>query len=98
MFRITDGKGFQITFENGWTVSVQFGPGNYISNRDLNSFSAKSYSEKNREFGERGSPDAEIAAWDKNGEWMRFFENNDSVKGWVSADEVAAFIQMVANK
>ncbi len=33
MFRITDNKGFQITFDNGYTVSVQFGPGNYGSNR-----------------------------------------------------------------
>lgn len=33
MFRITDNKGFQLTFDNGYTVSVQFGPGNYGSNR-----------------------------------------------------------------
>ncbi len=25
-FRITGKKGFHVTFENGWTVSVQFGP------------------------------------------------------------------------
>jgi hypothetical protein len=35
MFRITDNKGFQITFPNGYTVSVQFGPGNYSSNYNL---------------------------------------------------------------
>ncbi len=35
MFRITDNKGFQITFDNGYTVSVQFGPGNYSSNYNL---------------------------------------------------------------
>jgi hypothetical protein len=94
MFRITDGKGFQITFENGWTVSVQFGPGNYISNRDLNSFSAKSYSEKNREFGERGSPDAEIAAWDKNGEWFKF-EDGQDVRGYTTPDQVADLIEVI---
>jgi hypothetical protein len=32
MFVINDNKGFQITFDNGYTVSVQFGPGNYGSN------------------------------------------------------------------
>jgi len=32
MFRINDNKGFQITFDNGYTVSVQFGPGNYGTN------------------------------------------------------------------
>ena len=35
MFRINDNKGFQITFDNGYTVSVQFGPGNYSSNYNL---------------------------------------------------------------
>lgn len=27
--RITRGKGFHMTFPNGWTASIQFGPGNY---------------------------------------------------------------------
>lgn len=35
MFRINDNKGFQVKFDNGYTVSVQFGPGNYGSNRNL---------------------------------------------------------------
>lgn len=36
MFKICDQKGFHITFDNGYTVSVQFGPGNYSDNYDLN--------------------------------------------------------------
>ena len=35
MLRINDNKGFQITLDNGYTVSVQFGPGNYGSNYNL---------------------------------------------------------------
>ena len=35
MFSISDNKGFQISFNNGYIVSVQFGGGNYCSNRDL---------------------------------------------------------------
>lgn len=35
MFSITRGKGFQITFENGYTASVQFGYGNYTENYDI---------------------------------------------------------------
>ena len=35
MLRINDNKGFQIMFDNGYTVSVQFGPGNYGSNYNL---------------------------------------------------------------
>ena len=36
MFRINDNKGFQIKLDNGYMVSVQFGPGNYGSNYNLN--------------------------------------------------------------
>lgn len=34
MFRITRGKGFHVSFPNGYTVSVQFGPGNYCDHYD----------------------------------------------------------------
>lgn len=33
MFHITNGKGFQITFSNNITVSVQFSEGHYCHNR-----------------------------------------------------------------
>lgn len=49
-------KGFHMTFENGWTVSVQFGKNNYVADR----------SNKGQ------SVNAEIAAWDKDGVWYRF--------------------------
>ena len=35
MFSITGNRGFHMTFENGYTVSVQFGPGNYCDNYSL---------------------------------------------------------------
>ncbi len=35
MFEISDNKGFHITFDNGYTVSVQFGFGNMCSNKKL---------------------------------------------------------------
>ena len=75
-------NGFHMTFANGWTVSVQFGKGNYISNREHDGKSV----------------DAEIAAWDSTGEWFRFEDQNDSVKGWVKPDEVADFIAMIKEK
>ena len=37
MFSLKGGQGFQITFENGYTVSVQFGEYHYCSNRNLGS-------------------------------------------------------------
>lgn len=75
-------NGFQMQFDNGWTVSVMFGKANYISNREHDGQSA----------------DAEIAAWDENGEWYFFNEANGTVKGWVKPDEVAKFIAMIAAK
>tara|TARA_Y100000310_G_scaffold286972_1_gene311564 strand:+ start:2081 stop:2530 length:450 start_codon:yes stop_codon:yes gene_type:complete len=32
---ITQGKGTKLTFSNGWTISIQFGWGNYCTNRDM---------------------------------------------------------------
>lgn len=60
--RICQSKGFHITFENGWTVSVQFGIGNYCEN----------YDNSVEEFSELGNIDyasdnAEVWAWDGKG-------------------------------
>jgi hypothetical protein len=96
MFKITDGKGFQMTFVNGWTVSVQFGPWNYCDNRDINPRSGESFARMNCEAGKKGSNTAEIAAWNKNGKWLKF--DNDTVNGWVTPDDVAKFINEIANK
>jgi len=52
-----DNAGFHMTFKNGWTVSVQFGNGNYCENRNKNKSKCIN---------------AEIAAWDANQEWYSF--------------------------
>ena len=76
--------GFSMTFKNGWTVSVQFGKGNYCDNRFDDSSKTQ-------------SPNAEIAAWDNNTDRQYSF-NDDTVKGWVNADEVARFIVEIQRK
>ena len=85
MFRSTQNQGFQITFENGWTISVQFGTSNYCSRRYSDTEYGKSIIE---------SPNAEIAIWDKNGEWYNF--GSDEVKGYCTPDEVAEWIDKVS--
>jgi len=93
--------GFQIDFENGWTVSVQFGIGNYCGNRDNkgNPFiDIPDFLECNT---------AEIAAWLTNvrgedkgtstKEWYTF-EDDEQVKGWQNPTQVLAFINMIACK
>ena len=87
MFKITSGRGFAMVFANGWTVSVQFGGGNYCANRDAKWID-------NAEVGEKGCVNAEIAAWSAQDAWYDF--GTDTVKGWVTPDEVAEFIAMIA--
>lgn len=93
-FSITQGKGFQMTFANGWTASVQFGAGNYADNYNA-PFPLNSAYQNN--CGEMGSDTAEIAAIRKDsGVWHDF--GSDTVKGYCTPNEVADFIAMVANK
>ena len=74
-------NGFHMTFENGWTISVQIGKGNYISDREHDGQSV----------------DAEIAAWDKNGEWYTFEDSQDQVLGWQTPDQVLFWMNFFAN-
>ena len=91
MFKISDGKGFQMTFANGWTVSVQWGVYNYCDH-----YTARWTEDANAKVGALGSTTAEIAAWDANKVWYQFPANNDSVKGYCTPDEVADFIKMIS--
>jgi hypothetical protein len=91
VFRITSGKGFHMAFENGWTISVQFGTGNYCDNRTYELYTP----EEDRRVGRDGSLTAEIAAWGADGERYNF--GDDTVKGWVSANEVVKWMHKFAN-
>jgi hypothetical protein len=83
-FKSTSNKGFQLTFNNGLTISVQWGIGNYCERK--NCFNApEAMSVKWVE-----STTAEIAIWDGSDGWFDF--GNDVVKGYVEADEVAEWI------
>jgi hypothetical protein len=86
MFKVTDNKGFHMTFDNGFTVSVQWGVGNYCDNK--------------WGPGKFGGPvpdcrDAEVAAFDADGNFVTMSDGED-VKGYLSANEVLAFMNAVA--
>lgn len=89
-FAITGGKGFHITFENGWTVSVQFGGGNYSDNYD----EPIGVSRGDLAYELPRSGTAEIAAWGPDGKWHDFGE--DTVAGWKTPAEVLSFMQEIA--
>jgi len=83
MFSITQGKGFEITFANGYTVSVQFGRGNLCDNRYGN-------------HGDR-SVNAEVAAWPSifGGDWVKLGEETHEI-GHQTPDQVLAIMAMIA--
>jgi hypothetical protein len=86
MFRITDNKGFQVTFDNGYTVSVQFGPGNYGSNYNA-SF-----------LDEMGKPQqattVETALMNPEGEFVSY--KDDDVQGYQNANDVLELINFAS--
>ena len=89
MFKSTHNRGFQMTFQNGITISVQFGTDHYCEHRKsaydrLTDDTAPAIVE---------SKSAEIAIWDKNGTLFGF--EYDQVKGWVDADEIAEWIALI---
>lgn len=88
-FKSTHNHGFQMTFENGFTISVQWGTGNYCSRKDLNSFHDDDLKQPITE-----SPNAEIAIWHKDSDtWFDF--GNDQVKGWCEPNEVGTWISKI---
>ena len=74
-------SGFTMIFENGNTISVQFGDFNYSSNKDQGT--------KNK------ATSAEVAIWNSDGTWYDF-GGEVYIKGWCSADEVAKWIAFAA--
>lgn len=87
-FRITDHKGFRITFANGWEVSVQFGAFNYADHYD----SFDSEAARKAEFW--SSATAETALINPDGKFVNFplgTEGNE-VQGYCSPEHVADLI------
>ena len=87
-------KGFHMTFENGLTVSVQWGAGNYCDN----------HFPEDRDFTfskDAESDTAEVAVFNSHGEFIdpqRFFSyeiNSDGmVVGWLDPSQV---VELLAN-
>jgi hypothetical protein len=83
-------KGFQIRFDNGYTVSVQFGPYNYCSNLD-----------PDRNPSKQGEicKNAEVAVLDPDGHFVRDVNGlfkSDAVEGWVKPDQLLEVMNVVA--
>jgi len=92
MLSATGNKGFQMAFENGNTVSVQWGPMNYCDPTDERGRSAPMSAPMESDCW--GAKSVEVAAWDSDGNWHNF--GGDTVRGWLTAEEVADFIIFVS--
>jgi hypothetical protein len=90
-FRITGKKGFHITFANGYTVSVQFGPGNYCDNYD------RRIGYEDEECGVDGSRTAECAVWAADGNLIDHFDGN-SVSNRSRPADVLALLNWAASQ
>lgn len=101
MMKITQNKGFQMTFDNGLTISCQMGSGNYCSNRDFNKRYGAEMLQSITEC-----DNCEIAIWDENDNWitgeifreMEMEISEEMVCGWVDTMTVAKLIAYVSTR
>jgi hypothetical protein len=93
-FRITDGKGFCLTFANGYSLSVQFGPGNYCDHGNWSQLAPD-----NRKCGEEGSNTAEIAVFARD-TWCTSYPGSggEEVQGYCSVESVAKVISWIMDQ
>lgn len=91
MIQSTLNKGFSLTFENGLTISVQFGSVNYCANKD------NSIGNMRRHLVNDITEciNAEIAIWDTQDRGFDF--GSGTVKGYITANEVADWIIRTKN-
>lgn len=101
MIKITENKGFQMTFDNGLTISCQIGSNNYCANRDFNKRYGAEMLQSITEC-----DNCEIAIWDEDNRWitgeifreMGMESTEDAVAGWVDTMTVAKVIAYVSTK
>jgi len=95
---ITSNSGFHMKFDNGFTISVQFGYGNYCGNKfDDRLRGGKGTNVSGMSTALVTSTDAEIMIW-RNEEERCYVPKNhpDAVIGWVSGDKVGQIIGMLS--
>jgi len=91
--RITGGRGFHLSFDNGVTISVQIGGGNYSDNYDF------PISQSDQDEPLPPSNRAEIAIWDGSDNWANLNGTNagyrNEVAGYVPVDDVLDIVAIV---
>lgn len=92
MFKSFRNKGFQLRFDNGYTVSVAFGYCNYCDAQDYD----KKWNAWRTEDDVHKSQTAEVAIIHPNGDFVDLHGNRSDVFGWRTTNDVAGIIAAVA--
>ena len=88
-FASSHNKGFRMTFENGFSISVQWGVGNYCEKKDRGQW------DESTKHDYWDSNSAEIAVFGKDGEFITITDYPDVIAGWLSTDKVAKCITII---
>lgn len=95
-FKITSGKGFHLTFPNGYTLSTQFGWGNYGDNYDADLDEERNLMNLKRIFPQ--SNRVETAFWGANGELVAYPEaDGNTVQGYQTMEDWLSTLDYVRN-
>ena len=84
-------KGFQMSFKNGFKISVQWGIGNYCAVREKDAYDTP----QKQPYWD--SVSAEIAVFKDDNDSMVVIRDDDQVAGWLSTDTVAKVIAIVSS-
>ena len=86
-------RGFQVTFDNGYTVSVQFGPNSVCSvkTNDVDEMITPSNIDDK-------SKNAEVAVVTPNNELIPFRSNGEKVKSYVDPEELVGILTWVMRR
>ena len=88
-FTSSHNKGFRMTFENGFAISVQWGVGNYCEKKHSGEWNEPT----KHDYWDSNS--AEIAIFGKDGEFITITNYPDVIAGWLSTDKVAKCITII---
>ena len=77
-------QGFTMGFENGYAISVQFGSGNYCSNKHL---------VRSNQNSKDSCTNCETAIFKPNGKFLKY--KGDRVQGYQTTNEVAETIAYI---
>jgi len=102
VFNIFAQKGFQVKFENGYTVSVMFGAGNYCEHHHNDDVAPTLNSDATiKVWQQHKSIDAEIAVFDPDNNFVSGFpgcNENDQIKGWITPAEMLEVMNWAASQ